>query len=122
MFIRKQEDHKVDANAYNVNYSMTRERPKVALLEPVRTKRRLMQSVNIDSMSSLESKVQQTPVELKKLAKRFNKLSSTKKFKGEVSDTGNTESRSVSKTAGQSKLKFEEDGEIVYEGNLGNVD
>ena len=34
VFVRKQEDHKVPSNTYDVNHSLTRERVKAPLFDP----------------------------------------------------------------------------------------
>ena len=52
-FIQKQEEHKVDANAYSPRYELTRKRQKNVTLNRSRHQSRLVQSVDIPSGESL---------------------------------------------------------------------
>ena len=116
-FIQKQEDHKVDANAYNINLSLTRERSKVAILDPdaeqirkMKAQARLMQSVQLRGKQKDSQKLLETP-EVRKLQQRFSRKT-LHKNRDYISST----------QASQRKLEIADDGEIIYEGDHGALD
>lgn len=125
-FIKKQEDHKVDANVYNAQFSQTRERAKIAILGPesvkeTRNKRQMQQSVNVlvdrSAYDSINKSAQdEDSPEIRKLKKTFSKRTMRSGHRVNSQD----DLRMMNKN--DSKLSIEEDGQIVYEGDLNNLD